>query len=274
MSELLGLVDAESLRHLLVIFVLLVLAAWCGKTLSRRYARASTAQDEDIKIVLGATLSLFGLLLGFLLSFAISGYNTRISSEEHEAIAVANAFQRTSLLVSSDAQEQAKTILEKYLAARILFYKSPDDVAREEARMQALHLQIKMWNFVSEEAKQTPSPLSMSLVDACNQLYITQQKTMASWRNQIPLAAWLILVVFGVCSNFLIGYQMHSSDRGLAWLLVVPFVIAMALFMISEIDMPGLGVIHVTPENLEGLRGVVALQRLPIKASADVFSFW
>lgn len=254
MSELLGLVDAESLRRLLIIFVLLVLAAWGGKTLSRRYARANPNQDEDIKIVLGATLSLFGLLMGFLLSFAISGYNTRVSSEEHEAIAVANAYQRTSLLASSEVQEQAESILDKYLAARIQFYKAPDDAARAESRMHAIHLQTKMWQFVSEAAKQTPNPLSMSLVDACNQLYITQQKTMASWRNQIPLAAWLILVVFGVCSNFLIGYHMHGSNRGLAWLLVVPFVTALALFMISEIDVPGRGVIHVTPQNLEGLR--------------------
>ena len=254
MSELLGLVDTESLRHLLVIFVLMVLAAWVGKTLSRRYARASTAQDEDIKIVLGATLSLFGLLLGFLLSFAISNYQTRTSSEEQEAIAIASAFQHTSLLASSGEKEQTKAILDKYLATRILFYKAPDDVTREELRMQAIHIQTKMRDFVSEVAKQAPNPLSMSLVGASNQLYITQQKTMASWRNQIPLVAWLILVVFGVCSNFLIGYQMHNSNRGLAGLVVVPFVIALALFLISEIDVPGRGVLHVMPENLEGLR--------------------
>ena len=254
MSELLGLVDAESLSRLIVIFVLLVVAAWAGKALSRRYQRTNPNQDEDIKIVLGATLSLFGLLMGFLLSFAISGYNTRVSAEEHEAMAVANAYQRTSLLPSDISREQAQSLLDRYLQARIQFYKVPNDTARAESRMQAIHLQTKMWNFVSDIAKQAPNPLSMSLVEACNQLYISQQKTMASWRNQIPLAAWLILVIFGICSNFLIGYHMHGSNRGLAWLLVVPFVTALALFMISEIDVPGKGVIHVTPQNLEGLR--------------------
>lgn len=254
MSEFLTLVDVDSLKRLLVIFVLLGLAAWAGKALSRRHARMSPAQDDDIKIVLGATLSLFGLLLGFLLSFAISGYNARVSAEENEAIAVANAFQRTSLLPSSSAQEQAKALLDQYLQARIQFYKAADDTERAASRVHAIQLQTKMWQSVSDMAKQAPNPVSMSLVEACNQLYITQQQTMASWRSQIPLAAWLILVVFGACSNFLIGYHMHGSNRGLVWLLVVPFVTALALFMISEIDVPGKGVIHVTSQNLEGLR--------------------
>ena len=254
MSEFLALVDADSLKRLLIIFVLLGLAAWMGKALSSRYARMNPSQDEDIKIVLGATLSLFGLLMGFLLSFAISGYNTRVSAEENEAIAVANAYQRTSLLSHSSAQEQAESLLDQYLQARVQFYKASDDTERAASRMHAIHLQTKMWQFVSDVAKQAPNPVSMSLVEACNQLYITQQKTMASWRNQIPLAAWLILVVFGACSNFLIGYHMYGSNRGFVWLLVVPFVTALALFMISEIDVPGKGVIHVTPQNLEGLR--------------------
>lgn len=253
MSDVLGLLDAESLQRLLIFFVLLTLAAWGGKALSRRYARSNPGQDDDIKIVLGATLSLFGLLVGFLLSFAIAGYNTRVSAEEHEALAIANAFQRSSLLMSSSAQVQAQSMLNAYLQARIQFYQKVD-AERDQTRIQALHLQAKMWQFVSQEAKLAPNALSMSLVDASSQLYITQQKTMASWRKQIPTAAWLILVVFGVCSTFLIGYHMHGSNRGIAWLLVVPFVAALTLFMISEIDEPGKGVIHVTPQNLEALQ--------------------
>lgn len=118
--------------------------------------------------------------------------------------------------------------------------------------MQSIQLQTRMWNFVTEVARHAPNPVSMSLVDACSQLYISQQKTMASWRSQIPVAAWVILIVFGVCSNFLIGYHMRAGSR--VWLLVVPFVTALAVFMISEIDVPGKGVIHVTPQNLEALQ--------------------
>ncbi|OXR49727.1 MULTISPECIES: hypothetical protein [unclassified Pusillimonas] len=252
MSELLNLLDANALKMLLAIFFVLALSAWAGSAVSRRQRKADPAKDEGLKIVLGATLSLFGLLMGFLLSFAISGYNTRVSAEENEAMALANAFQRTTLLPTISAQQQAETLLEEYLVSRIAFYHAADEAQRAALRMQSIQLQTKMWNFVSEAAKKAPNPVSVSLVEACGQLYITQQKTMASWRHQIPMTAWLILIVFGVCSHFLIGYHMRAGSQ--AWLLVVPFVTALALFMISEIDVPGKGVIHVTPQNLEALQ--------------------
>jgi len=184
MAELLTLVDADSLKRLLVIFFVLSLSAWAGRAIGNRQSEADPAKDESLSIVLGATLSLFGLLIGFLLSFAISGYNTRVSSEENEAMAVANAFQLTALLPTSSAQQQAETLLDKYLASRIAFYHAQDEAERATMRMRSIEVQTKMWNFVSEVAKQTPNQVSMSLVEACGQLYITQQKTMASWRNR------------------------------------------------------------------------------------------
>lgn len=252
MSELMSLVDAESMKMLLAIFFVLALSAWAGSAVARRQKKVDPAKEEGLQIVLGATLTLFGLLIGFLLSFAISGYNARVSAEENEAMALASAFQRTNLLPMAIAQEQAEAILHQYLAARIAFYHEEDYGQRMALRMQSIELQTKMWNFVSAAAKQSPNQLTISLVDACGELYISQQKTMASWHDQIPLAAWLILIVFGVCSNFLLGYTTRADGPG--WLLVVPFVTALALFMIAEIDVPGKGVIHVTPLNLEALK--------------------
>src|SRR5690606_18694175 len=184
----------------LAIFFVLALSAWAGSAVAGRQKKVDPAKEEGLQIVLGATLTLFGLLIGFLLSFAISGYNARVSAEEDEAMALARACQRT-----------------QYLAARIAFYHEEDYGQRMALRMQSIELQTKMWNFVSAAAKQSPNQLTMSLVDACGELYISQQKTMASWHDQIPLAAWLILIVFGVCSNFLLGYTTRADGPG--WLL-------------------------------------------------------
>lgn len=153
-------------------------------------------------------------------------------------------------------QAQAQSLLEAYLAARIRFYQA----ASAAQRLQSIHRQTQLWQLVSDIAKQSPNSLSMPLADACNQLYTSQQETMASWRQQIPMAAWLMVMVFGVFSNFLIGYHMPAGSWG--WLLIVPFVTALALFMIAEIDVPGKGVIHVTPQNLQALRTVISGQGL------------
>lgn len=256
MSDLLALLESSSWDMLLLIFGALVLASGVGKYLSGRQTALGAETDDGLTVVLGATLSLLGLLMGFLLSIAIGGYNTRVSAEENEAMAIGNAFQRTSLLATAQEQHQAERLLTSYLDLRIQFYSAPDAEERARLRMEAIQLQSKMWKFLSNAAKQEPTPVMVSLLAACSELSISQQKTMASWREQIPVAAWLVLIVFGVFSNFLIGYDMRGQRRGLV--LVVPFVTALALFMIAEIDVPGKGVIHVTPQNLEVLQLTLA----------------
>lgn len=256
MSDLLALDDASSLTVLLAVFAVLAVSAGLGKFLSGLRKGLEPSDDEGLKVVLGATLSMFGLLIGFLLTFAISGYNMRMSAEESEAIAVGNAFQHTTLLPTEHAQAHAREMLQGYLTARIQFYETPDEDQRAELRLQSIQMQTRMWTLVSDATKSHPSLVMMSLLDATNQLYVTQQETMASWRQQIPTAAWLVLIIFGVFSCFLIGYDMRGKYRSMV--LVVPFVTAVALFMIAEIDVPGKGVIHVTPDNLKDVRVTVA----------------
>ncbi|KQN99339.1 MULTISPECIES: hypothetical protein [Stenotrophomonas] len=253
MPEILEFVDAHSWVLLPSMLALLGLSAFLGKlTWGRRFGHEPAADDE-LKIVLGATLSLFGLLIGFLLSFAIGGYNTRMAAEENEAIAIGNAFQRTTLL-GAERQAQAERLLLDYLDRRVGFFAAADEAQREQARMQSIQMQARMWTYVARIASDNPDPVIATVLNACNDLYTAQQKTMASWRHQIPGAAWAMLVAFGVCSNFLIGYNIRGRNSGSALLLVVPAITALAMFLIAEIDVPGKGLIHVTPDNLQAIR--------------------
>lgn len=253
MQDFFRAVDFYSWVLLFCIFAGLSLAAFLGKfTWGRRVKRDALAEDE-LKIVLGATLSLFGLLIGFILSFAIGGYNTRVAAEENEAIAVGNAFQRTTLLKEGH-QEQAQKILLEYLNLRTQFFGTASDQERAQIRLESIRIQTRMWNLISNIAKAHPDPIIATALNACNDLYTAQQKTMASWRHQIPGAAWFILIVFGVCSNFLIGYNVRGSRDRNALIFIIPAVTALALFMIAEIDVPGKGIIQVSPDNLQALR--------------------
>lgn len=254
MNLVLDFADAHSWAMFLLLLVVLAVPAALGRRTWNRHARRNAVVSEDLKIILGATLSLFGLLMGFLLSIAISGYNTRVAAEEDEAIAIGNAFQRTTLLMTVPHQQRAEALLHDYLNQRIRFFQATDHDERSNIRMQSIHAQTAMWTLISQLAKQNPTPVMVSVLNASNDLYTTQQKTMASWRHQVPGAAWAILILFGVCSNFLMGYNLHGRGSNPALLLVVPFITALALFMISEIDIPGRGLIHVTPHNLEAVQ--------------------
>lgn len=257
MLKLLESIDIYSWMLLACIFISLSLAAFLGKFTWGRKFEHDAATEDELKIVLGATLSLFGLLMGFILSFAISGYNMRVAAEENEAIAVGNAFQRTTLLQDSH-QEQAKQILLKYLSLRTQFFETMDDDQRAQIRLESIRMQTRMWMLISRIAKANPNPIIAMALNACNDLYIAQQKTMASWRHQIPGAAWAILIVFGLCSNFLIGYNVRGKSGRNALIFVIPAVTALTLFMIAEIDVPGKGIIHVEPDNLKAIRVTVS----------------
>ncbi|WP_322996081.1 hypothetical protein [Castellaniella sp.] len=126
MDSFIDFIDMYSWAMLLSIFVILGASAFLGKHLWVRHKKRDTVLSEELGIILGATLSLFGLLMGFILSIAIDGYNNRISAEEYEAIAIGNAFQRTTLLANASQQTQAQKLLHDYLDLRIQFFDTAD----------------------------------------------------------------------------------------------------------------------------------------------------
>ena len=109
MLSILNSIDVYSWCLLISLLLGLCLAAFAGKITWGAKTGRNVDFDDELKVVLGGTLSMLGLLIGFILSFAISGLNTRVVAEENEAIAIGNAFQRTTLL--SESQQQKAEIM-------------------------------------------------------------------------------------------------------------------------------------------------------------------
>ena len=252
MKTALDYIDIYSWLLLAFMSVGLILSAFLGKIAWGKRVRHDADFSDELKIVLGGTLSLFGLLMGFLLTFAISGHNTRMAAEENEAIVIGNAFQRTSLLEAA-YQPQAEQMLKDYLALRINYFSTDNDDKRTAIRMESIRIQTQMWRYVSKIAKDNPTPVIVMVLESCNDLYTAQQKTMSSWRHQIPGIAWALLIRFAVCSNFMIGYNIRGKVGSNVLICTMPLITALALFMIAEIDVPGKGLIHVEPDNLRSI---------------------
>ncbi len=224
-------------------------AAFLGKVLRKHHDRHEIVADDVLKLVLGASLSLFGLLLGFMLSFAVSGHNNRIQAEENEAYAIGKAFQRVTLLAPQD-QSQARDMLRQYMQLRIDFFSSADPAERENTDNASTELQNRMWLLLSAKVQQNPGPLQASMLDACDGLFAAQQKTQASWRAQIPTLAWALVLMFALCCNFLIGYNLHGLRGNNLLIMTFPVLIALSFFMIHQLDTPGGSFIEVRPDNL------------------------
>jgi hypothetical protein len=76
------------LLALVVSFGALWLAAEIGNTLRKRVGSLKEEDRGDFGVVLSATLTLLGLLIGFSFSMAVSRYDQRKNYEEAEANAI------------------------------------------------------------------------------------------------------------------------------------------------------------------------------------------
>ena len=91
----------------LLVFVIFFFVLWLsvliGAKFLRRLRKWEEGKREDFGIILGATLTLLGLIVGFSFSMAISRYDQRKNYEEAEANAIGTEYIRADLLPAADA---------------------------------------------------------------------------------------------------------------------------------------------------------------------------
>ena len=77
-------------------------SAWIGAWLGRAHKRGESDR-EDFSFLLGGTLTLLGLIVGFTFSMAVGRYDQRKTREEQEANAIGTACGQADLLSPTDA---------------------------------------------------------------------------------------------------------------------------------------------------------------------------
>lgn len=232
------------------VVLLLALSAQAGALLQKTLGQLREQNREEFGFVLTATLTLLGLIIGFAFSMSISRYDQRKTYEEEEANAIGTEYLRCDLLSGSDAI-RVRALLLKYLHNRILFYEIYDASRLGPVTVQLDTLQAQMWSVVQSAAVSRPVATLGLVASGMNDVINSRGYTEAAWLNRIPIAAWLLMATIAVFCNLLLGYATKHSCSLL--LLVLPLVIAVAFFLIAEIDSPRGGVIRVQPIDLLSL---------------------
>jgi hypothetical protein len=225
-------------------------ATQIGTFIHRRRPELNPDDRDDFNVVLTATLTLLGLIIGFSFSMAVSRYDQRKNYEEAEANAIGTEYLRAELLPPNDAA-RVRDLLRAYLDQRILNYRATFERQLPPIDARTAELQNQLWSAVRVPASATPNPLSAVAVIGMNDVLNSQGYTQAAWWNRIPLAAWMMMFLIAICANIMIGYGAHSRHPGLFW--VLPLVAAISFFLIADIDSPRGGAIRVRPQNLEAL---------------------
>ncbi|HEY2462619.1 MAG TPA: hypothetical protein VGI32_01050 [Steroidobacteraceae bacterium] len=235
-----------------VSFFVLWLVARLGWSVLKRRRELDSVAREDFDVIVGATLTLLALLIGFSFSMAIGRYDQRKNYEEAEANAIGTELVRASLLPAAD-WARVRTLLHNYLDQRVLFYLSRDYREIREINIRTAQLQTELWSAVQVPAVAQPNPLVALTVAGMNDVLNSQGYTQAAWSNRIPPAAWSLMALVAICCNLLVGYGARITRVGGLLLMVLPLVVSIAFLLIADIDSPRGGLIHVHPQNLLGL---------------------
>ena len=228
------------------------LSAWIGASFLRRQRTLEDGVREDFGVILAATLTLLGLIIGFSFSMAINRYDQRKNYEEAEANAIGTEYLRADLLPAADAA-RVRALLLSYLDQRVLFYRTRDEQELRQINAQTAKLQTALWSAVQAPAVVQPTPVAALSVAGMNDVLNSQGYTQAAWWNRIPLAAWGLMAAIAICSNVLVGFGARNVKAEFFLLPVLPLVVSIAFLLIADIDSPRGGVIRVNPQNLVSL---------------------
>jgi hypothetical protein len=242
------------LDHPPLVFLLILVGLWVciqiGSFARRRLKALDEGERSDLDIVLTATLTLLGLLIGFSFSMAVSRYDQRKNLEEEEANAIGTEYARADLLPGPDAAK-VRELLKKYLDQRVLFYAARDEQQLGKINADTARLQAALWSAVRAPATSQPTAVVALAASGMNDVLNSQGYTQAAWWNRIPVEAWGLMAAIAVSCNLLIGYGAHRTGAILS--LVLPIALAISFFLVADIDSPRGGIIRVLPRNLVSL---------------------
>ena len=232
-------------------FFSLALSARFGAAIKKKHSLTEEVR-QDLGLIEAATLTLLALIIGFSFSMAVDRYNQRKNYEEAEANAIGTEYLRLGLLPAAEVAG-GRALLANYLEQRILFYTSSDEQQIRQINAQTAKLQHELWAAVQAAALAQPTPVVALVVAGLNDVLNSQGYTQAAWWNRIPFSAWGLMVVIAIFCNMLIGYSARSPKAESILLLVLPLIVAVAFFLIADIESPRGGLIRVHPQNLLSL---------------------
>ena len=171
------------LNHPIVLFLVTFLFLWLSTRLGTALQRWTGSLDDtrrgDFDIVLGATVTLLSLIIGFSFSMASSRYDQRKNYEEDEANAIGTAYARADLLPSAD-DVRVHQLLREYLDLRIRFYTTVDSVQVRELDHATQQKQDQLWGTVAAAAKASPSAITALAAAAMNDAINSQGYAQAA----------------------------------------------------------------------------------------------
>ncbi len=229
-------------------FVALMAATQIGVLVRLRGHFQSTLERQEFDVVRAAMLTLLGLLVGFAISMAVSRYDLRKTQEEQEANAIGTEYARLELM-PAEVTASARALLLAYADLRVAFYLHRDPEQQQKTEAETVRTLNALWTTIAPEVEARPTAVAALVASGMNDVMNSQGYTLAAWRNRLPVEVWLLLIIVAIGCSFLIGVgaeKLSPVTRG-----ILPVTVALAFFLIADVESPRNGLVQVEPHNLE-----------------------
>ena len=214
----------------------------------RRLKEDAGSSAEGVGAIDGAVFALLGLLLAFTFSGASARFDGRRQLVVEETNDIGTAYLRIDML-PADAQPALRESFRRYLDARIEVYERfPDMAAVKESLARADELQKQIWRqaIAASRAEGASLAAAMLMLPALNAMIdIRTTRTMATQMHP-PMVIFAMLFGLALAASLLAGYGM-TGGRVRSWFHMLGFalVMAVAVYVILDIEYPRLGLIRV-----------------------------
>jgi hypothetical protein len=201
-----------------------------------------------------AVFALMGLILAFTLSGALQRFDERRQLILKEANSIARAYGRLDL-IDEAAKGNLRSRFKDYTRARIDLYQNNIDFSAfkgaevaPKIQLAAIRkLQSEVWSVAVEicRPKNTNFACSAVLNSLQDAFEAARLRDGANERHP-PHVVYIMLFTLGLGSSFLAGVTM-SAARKRIWVHMVSFAgaLALAIFVITDIEFPRLGLVRV-----------------------------
>jgi len=218
-----------------------------GWRLGRKsYASAGDDGHAGLGALEGSVFGLMGLLIAFTFTGAAGRFQSRRDLITQHANAAGTAWLRTELLEDS-VKAEVRGHLRKYIDTLLVLGANAGDFQVRTTAMAELGvLQQRMWQPLIGAARSSPTT-AIAVLPPFNEMFdLTTTRLQTAYQHP-PVAIYLMLALLVLVSGLFSGFGMAKA-KGQSWMHLVGFsaVLALAIYLIFDLEYPRLGLIRVT----------------------------
>lgn len=151
-----------------------------------------------------------------------------------------------------------KELLRRYLDVRLEYrnqFNEPTKLA--EALRASADIERAIWTHAETAARESPTPIVVSFINALNEMIDTDAGRVAAGRNHIPGAVWVLVALVAAFGCYTSAYGSGAQGaRSNFTSLFLPLLLTIVIGMIFDVD-----------HALQGMVGVSQQPMLELKAN-------